>query len=187
MRRLLTAACVLAVAFTAGVIAPASLAEDEPQPAPITVTGDIGDYLLDEISRYRKATWRWEGLMRKPYSHTSRSAERSNDAAHRRWVLKMWKQKAALRKRQAFHPPRLSAWLCINRFEGPWTDPNAPYYGGLQMDLSFQRSYAPELLRKKGTADNWTPIEQIWVAERAYRSGRGFTPWPNTARSCGLL
>jgi len=27
----------------------------------------------------------------------------------------------------------------------------------------------------------------MWVAERAHRAGRGFTPWPNTARSCGLL
>jgi hypothetical protein len=25
------------------------------------------------------------------------------------------------------------------------------------------------------------------VAERAYRSGRGFYPWPNTARACGLI
>jgi hypothetical protein len=195
MRRLLAAACVLAVAFTAGVIAPASLAEDDPAPAPTESTGtttigpesDIGDFLLDDIGRYRKETWRWERLMRKPLSHTSRSAERSNVADHRRWVLKTWKQKAALRKRQAYNPPRLGAWLCINRFEGPWNDPNAPYFGGLQMDLSFQRTYAPELLRKKGTADRWTAIEQIWVAERAYQSGRGFTPWPNTARFCGLL
>jgi hypothetical protein len=43
------------------------------------------------------------------------------------------------------------------------------------------------LLRRKGTADHWTPLEQIWVAEHAYRSGRGFYPWPNTARDCGLI
>ena len=49
------------------------------------------------------------------------------------------------------------------------------------MDISFQRLYGAELLRRKGTADNWTPLEQIWVAEPAYRSGRGFYPWPNTA------
>jgi hypothetical protein len=193
MRRLLAAACVLAVAFTAGVIAPASLAEDEQPPPPTATTtktpeeSDIGDFLLDDIDAARRETWRWERLMRKPLSHTSRSAERSNDAAHRRAVLRMWKRKAALRKRQAQHPPRLGAWLCINRFEAPWNDPNAPYYGGLQMDLDFQRTYGPELLRRKGTADNWTAIEQIWIAERAYRSGRGFTPWPNTARFCGLL
>ena len=44
------------------------------------------------------------------------------------------------------------------------------------MDISFQRSYGPELLRRKGTANNSTAVEQMWVAERAYRSGRGFSP-----------
>ena len=62
-----------------------------------------------------------------------------------------------------------------------------PYYGGLQMDISFQRMYGRDLLRRKGTAENWTPVEQMWVAERALRAGRGFYPWPNTARYCGLL
>jgi hypothetical protein len=55
------------------------------------------------------------------------------------------------------------------------------------MDLGFQQHYGGELLREKGTADNWTPVEQMWVAERAYRAGRGFYPWPNAARYCGLL
>ena len=55
------------------------------------------------------------------------------------------------------------------------------------MDLSFQRRYGAYLLRRKGTADKWSPIEQMWVAERAHRSGRGFYPWPRTARYCGLL
>jgi hypothetical protein len=27
----------------------------------------------------------------------------------------------------------------------------------------------------------------MWVAERALRAGRGFYPWPNTARMCGLI
>ena len=82
---------------------------------------------------------------------------------------------------------RWDAWMCIHKHEGPWNDPNAPYYGGLQMDLSFQRTYGGHLLRRKGTADNWTPLEQMWVAERAHRSGRGYYPWPNTARYCGLI
>jgi hypothetical protein len=71
--------------------------------------------------------------------------------------------------------------------EGSWTDANSPYYGGLQMDMSFMQAYGGSLLRHKGTADHWTPLEQIWVAERAYESGRGFYPWPNTARWCGLI
>jgi hypothetical protein len=55
------------------------------------------------------------------------------------------------------------------------------------MDLGFQRTYGAHLLRMKGTADNWTPLEQMWVAERAHRNGRGYYPWPNTARYCGLI
>ena len=63
----------------------------------------------------------------------------------------------------------------------------APYFGGLQMDIGFQRTYGAGLLARKGTADHWTPLEQMWVAERALRSGRGFFAWPNTARACGVL
>ena len=55
------------------------------------------------------------------------------------------------------------------------------------MDLSFQRTYGSNLLATKGPANNWTPLEQMWVAERAHRAGRGFYPWPNTARYCGLI
>jgi hypothetical protein len=54
------------------------------------------------------------------------------------------------------------------------------------MDVEFQRTYGTQLFRAKGTADHWTPLEQMWVAERAYQT-RGFWPWPNTARYCGLL
>jgi hypothetical protein len=82
--------------------------------------------------------------------------------------------------------PHFKQWVCIHRFEGSWTDPNAPYYGGLQMDHGFMRTYGRKLLRTKGTANHWTPREQMLVAERAWRV-RGFTPWPNTARRCGLL
>lgn len=80
------------------------------------------------------------------------------------------------------------AFLCIHTHEAHTWDTNTGngYYGGLQMDMQFQRTYAPELLRRKGTANNWTPGEQITVAIRAQRT-RGFWPWPNTARMCGLL
>lgn len=81
--------------------------------------------------------------------------------------------------------PRQNAWLCIHRYEGAWNDPNAPYYGGLQMDMNFQRAYGPEFLSRYGTADNWPWRIQILVADRAWKT-RGFGPWPNTARMCGL-
>lgn len=79
------------------------------------------------------------------------------------------------------------AWACIHRYEGSWQDDGDPYWGGLQMDRGFMETYAPQWLLAKGFANHWTPNQQMWVAERAYFSGRGFWPWPNTARFCGLL
>jgi len=83
-------------------------------------------------------------------------------------------------------PAHYQALLCIHHYEGSWTDGGAPYYGGLQMDWSFMSTYGHWLLVHKGTANHWTPLEQMRVAERAIHS-RGFWPWPNTARICGLL
>jgi hypothetical protein len=80
-----------------------------------------------------------------------------------------------------------SAFLCIHSHEGRWSDPDGPYYGGLQFDQNFQRTYGREFLRAWGTADHWPAAVQITVAIRAYLAGRGFRPWPNTARYCGLL
>lgn len=79
------------------------------------------------------------------------------------------------------------AFLCIHSYEGSWTDPNAPFYGGVQMDLGFQRTYGGWALAAFGTADHWPVSVQLATAIRAKVSGRGFFPWPNTARYCGLL
>lgn len=79
------------------------------------------------------------------------------------------------------------AFLCIHSYEGSWSDPSAPYFGGVQMDVSFQRSYAPWALAAFGTADHWPVSVQLATAIRAYTAGRGFYPWPRTARACGLL
>jgi hypothetical protein len=78
-------------------------------------------------------------------------------------------------------------FLCIHRFEGAWNAATGNgFYGGLQMDSSFQSTYGPEFVRAFGNASNWTPAMQLAVAERAYLSGRGYGPWPNTRRSCGI-
>ncbi len=143
--------------------------------------------VFEQIDLFRRRTWRWQRLMgkaRTPYSNSVRVNPNPN---YHRWVRDLWKRRFVLNRKLAARPPRRAAWLCIHRHEGAWNDPNPPYYGGLQMDLSFQRRYGRWLLRQKGTADHWTPLEQMWVAERAYRSGRGFYPWPNTARACGLI
>lgn len=142
---------------------------------------------LAGIHAKRDETWRWDDVMSAARARYGGYAEHSHSLGYRRSVLSIWTQRATRARVTAQHPPRLKAWLCIHRYEGAWTDPNAPYYGGLQMDMSFMQAYGSRLLRTKGTADHWTPLEQIWVAERAYESGRGFFPWPNTARWCGLI
>ena len=106
---------------------------------------------------------------------------------YRLWRRDAWRIRAERARFRAHHPPHLAEWRCIHRWEGSWTDPNSPYYGGLQMDLAFQRAYGPRLLRHKGTANHWAPYEQMWVAERAFKAGRGFHPWPLTALRCGLI
>jgi hypothetical protein len=137
------------------------------------------------IRRYRADTRHWLTVMRgRPPAGVSRSlAAHSLGQLHR--IERRWQHRAHRAWQRATHPPALRGWLCIHRYEGSWVDSGGPYWGGLQMDLSFQRSYGGWLLSHKGTADHWSPLEQIWVAVRASQS-RGFSPWPNTARDCGL-
>lgn len=143
--------------------------------------------IVKQIHHYRRATWHWQSVMGAPRSRAAR-AEKDPSRKFKLWVRNLWKHRAKHARRVAVHPPHKSQWLCIHRYEGAWTSATGNgYYGGLQMDISFMRTYGPRLLRKKGTANNWTPLEQMWVAERAHRSGRGFYPWPNTARACGLI
>src|SRR5205807_2977134 len=85
------------------------------------------------IHAARDEAWRWQGVMSAPRSRYAASAEQSPSLGYRRSVLALWKQRAVQARHQAQHPPRLKDWLCIHHYEGAWTDPNPPYYGGLQM------------------------------------------------------
>jgi hypothetical protein len=179
---LLLLACVLALG-AAALEAPRESAAGERR---VQAAAMPTDYLLDDIAQYRRETWRWQALMGVRKTRAKR-VHHVRSPHYRRWVRNLWRQRAAKHRRRAHNPPHVAAWRCIQRYEARWNDPNGPYYGGLQMDLSFQQRYGDDLLRTKGTADNWTAVEQMWVAERAYRAGRGFYPWPNTARYCGLI
>jgi len=132
------------------------------------------------IRRYRAETWRWQLLM------GARPTQRSV-RPNTRGVLRYWVRAAERAYVRAIHPPHRAAWQCIHRYEGSWRDSGDPYWGGLQMDRGFMAGYAPRYLLRRGWADRWSPLEQMWVAERAYRSGRGFYAWPSTARICGLI
>jgi len=151
--------------------------------------------IVSDIRRYQRKTWHWQRMFGKRPTPMRRTAERSPNREYKLWVRNLWKGRASRTWARAQNPPHEGQWQCIHRYEGHWRatpggpgslDSGGPYYGGLQMDLDFQRTYGSYLLGRKGTADRWTPLEQMWVAERAHRT-RGFTPWPNTARMCGLL
>jgi hypothetical protein len=179
---LLLLACVLALG-AAALEAPRESAAGERR---VQAAAMPTAYLLGDIVRYRRETWRWQVLMGVRRTRATR-VHHVRSPHYRRWVRNLWRKRATSHRHRAHRPPHRAAWQCIQRYEARWNDPHAPYYGGLQMDMAFQRLYGGDLLRRKGTADRWTPIEQMWVAERAYRAGRGFYPWPNTARYCGLI
>jgi hypothetical protein len=110
-------------------------------------------------------------------------------------TLRLWQRRLATATVQVLQhghrpiPAGLNtAFQCIHRYEGAW-DANTGngYYGGLQMDIGFQTRYGADFVQRWGTADNWPAWAQLLAATRAYRSGRGFYPWPNTARVCGLI
>jgi hypothetical protein len=100
-------------------------------------------------------------------------------------------------KSMLHHPSSIvRGLLCIHHYEGSWADDGAPYWGGLQMDKSFQKTYGWFRTGKHkehkwyfvdrwGTADKWPVWAQLVAGIHAYFS-RGWNPWPNTARSCGL-
>jgi hypothetical protein len=110
-------------------------------------------------------------------------------------TLRLWQQRsasaaAAVAKHRLLElSDRLNdSFMCIHGYEGSWTaNTGNGYYGGLQMDLTFQAHYGAEFVRLWGTADRWPVWAQLQAAVRAYQSGRGFYPWPNTARACGLI
>jgi hypothetical protein len=137
------------------------------------------------IRHYQADTRHWLTVMNgRPPTAASRSLA-AHSVARLRQIERQWRHRAHRTWFRATHPPYLRQWLCIHRYEGSWADPGSPYWGGLQMDLSFQQTYGGWLLRHKGTADHWSMLEQIWVAVRASHA-RGFSPWPTTARDCGL-
>ena len=186
MRSKLTLAFACACALIVALAGSASLRAEMTPEEPAETTAEVPALSQAErqrlIDRWRHETWRWQRTMGQRL--TRRLPTAPAELAEK---LEAWKRYTFKVRSAAQNPPHKLQWLCIHRYEGSWRDPNAPYFGGLQMDLSFQRAYGSHLLRRKGTADHWTPLEQMWVAERAHRAGRGFYPWPNTARYCGLI
>jgi hypothetical protein len=143
-------------------------------------------WLGKQVVSYQRTTWHWQRVMGVPRTRPTHRVLARMSVPEAKKAVARWKARARHAQKQAQQPPHLQALLCIHRYEGSWQDSGSPYYGGLQMNIGFQAAYGGHLLRTKGTADHWTPLEQMWVAEKALKS-RGFYPWPNTARYCGLI
>ena len=110
---------------------------------------------LEAIDEFRSETWRWQSLMRKPRTPTLFTERRTSDAAYLRWVRGLWQRRAARAERQAKHPPHRAQWLCIHRYErnpaqGWRTHTGNGYFGGLQMDIDFQRDVRPRAAAPEG-------------------------------------
>lgn len=182
MRHVIRAA--VAAAALIGLFAAAQPAADA---GPQTRAMPDGTKIVRKIHRYQRATWRWQRLMGVARTPNRGRYLQKRDLRYRVHVMHQWRRRAIRARVRAHNPPHELAWRCIHRYEGAWEDGWDPYWGGLQMDRSFMRHYAPRHLLRRGWANRWSPIEQMWVAERALRAGRGFYPWPHTARLCGLI
>ncbi len=113
---------------------------------------------------------------------------RAERREHRHQVVVLVDRLQTVRARLTYVSPRQGAWECIHAKEGSWSaNTGNGYHGGLQMDWPFMRTYGADQLRRYGgPAELWSPADQVRVADRAW-AVRGFGPWPNTARACGLL
>jgi len=141
--------------------------------------------------------WHATSLARFLRAHTNVGTRRTRESLWRdsSWLKRYAKRHIAHAQQRMIPPiPHMSGWLCIHRYEGSWSDSGDPYWGGLQMDRGFMATYGRDFIaRFGGYANVWPVWAQMTAAERAYRAPagngriRGYTPWPNTARFCGLL
>ena len=154
--------------------------------------------VVKSIYQERGATRALERKMGHNPSRSNFNASKVKSCAYAHWVHRMWRWMHGKRQSEYQHWKKqreitspswlVNAFMCIHRYEGAWnSNTGNGYYGGLQMDIAFQSRYGGTYMTRWGTADNWPMWAQIDTAVRAYRSGRGFSPWPNTARFCGLL
>jgi hypothetical protein len=106
------------------------------------------------------------------------------EAMDARWHLRAHKYRAELRLRA----PVYADLACIHGYEGSWWSysPAGPYYGGYQMDPTFEQHYGADYVAIWGDANNWPAPMQTAAAYRATLEV-GFSPWPSSAAACGLL
>ena len=169
--------------------------------------------IRQKIDQRRRATWSWQDLSLADHTRSSYREKWSRGIADLNRLLAIWATRHRANQQRAKNPPHLQLWLCIQsgirggkwdwlvhrrggvrvgKGEASWRDDGSPYWGGLQMGQWFHETYGGELYRRLGTANNWQPIQQIWVAERAFaREGYSVRwvlgQWPRTSPPCVSL
>jgi resuscitation-promoting factor RpfA len=142
--------------------------------------------LSQQVRKLKRRVWHQQRVMRVRTSWTFRAPSR-DPLVNARAKLAVWSKRAARVNRTYVRPPHTRAWLCIHRGEGSWRAATGNgYYGGLQMSWGFMRHYGAYLIRVKGAANRWSPLEQIWTGEHGRRV-QGWGAWPSTSRACGLI
>lgn len=138
------------------------------------------------VAKLQRKVWHQQRVMGVRLSRKFRAPNR-NPLLKARFKLAVWSRRAAGIHRTYVRPPHKRSWICIHRGEGSWRSATGNgYYGGLQMDRGFMRHYGAYLLRVKGTANRWSPLEQMWTGEHGRRV-QGWGAWPRSSRACGLI
>jgi hypothetical protein len=197
------AACVLAAAAADPAAASSQTSAPESAASPVADAGDVqaaapATSTLRTLGSIRHdIRWTRGHAVRKArraalpiprHGHAERHAFTRADlvAILRKWERRLDRYRAAYARRL----PVLQNLLCIHTYEGSWDAVSATvptYYGGLQMDASFEAAYGPDVLAHRGThANQWPKHDQLMVGYRGYRA-RGYTPWPTAAAACGLI
>ena len=145
--------------------------------------------IVKGIRFYRAAMWSYQWQQGTSYERVTKW--KPKHSCNFLKYLAAQARKGARQSRRLFYrwfKATYAKWECIHGHEGAWNSATGNgFYGGLQMDLGFQSSHGSQWMKLWGTADNWPVWAQLRAAEDAYHSGRGFQPWPNTARYCGQL
>lgn len=142
--------------------------------------------LIHRIHHAKLWTWRYQAALGNCCRPYGRAAERTDSFDYRRWLLVFWRGRERHAGARWHDSPVRSALLCIHGGEGAWTaNTGNGYFGGLQMDVDFMFAYGAEYLQAYGTADHWSPLEQLTAGARAVRV-RGYGPWPLTRIPCGV-
>jgi len=141
------------------------------------------------LSFYRARAAHWKARAGAPFPRRFPAANPQRVCAHTRRAAEVWRTRSRRARREAeqLFDVLYSRFRCVHEHEGSWiANTGNGYQGGLQMDASFQAAYGSEYVDRWGGAHRWPVWAQLIAAERARRV-RGWTPWPNTARTCGLL